>query len=119
MFSGGCWRALEALDTTKPGGANGVVSISYGVSYLIRHLALSFGFRVFRKYDECEMVCAEKMRLLHGYSVATSASFIANTKLQLKTGLEFRTALMLSVQARAECAKARLAFQDHTAEHHC
>jgi len=64
-------------------------------------------------YDECGMVCEEKLRLLAEYRVATSVLFTANATLNLKTGAEFRTALKASEAARAKCVKARLALQDH------
>ena len=59
------------------------------------------------------MVCEEKMRLLAEYRVATSALFTANATLDLKTGAEFRTALMAAREARAKCVKARFALRDH------
>jgi hypothetical protein len=64
-------------------------------------------------YDECGMVCEEKMRLLAAYRATTSALFTANNTLDLKAGAEFRTALTAAEAARAKCVKARLALQDH------
>jgi len=63
------------------------------------------------------MVCEEKMRLLAEYAAATSVVFTAAATLQLKTGAEFRTGLKASKEARAKCAKARLALRDHKT--HC
>lgn len=68
---------------------------------------------LFFVYDECGMVCEERMRLLDAYRVATSALFTAATTFQLKAGPEFRTAFMAAEEARAKCVKARLALWDH------
>jgi len=65
------------------------------------------------------MVCAEKMRLIEKYTAATSALSVATTKLQLKTGVEFRESLAASKEARAKCANARQALLDHKARHGC
>ena len=61
------------------------------------------------------MVCEEKMRLIAEYTATTAALFTATTTLQLKTGKEFRTALMVSKEARVKCVKARLALRGHKA----
>ena len=37
-------------------------------------------------YDECGMICEEKMRLLDAFKVATSALFTATSTLHLKAG---------------------------------
>jgi len=64
-------------------------------------------------YDECRMVCGERMRLIGAYRVATSVLFSATQTLQLKAGAEFYTALTASNEARAKCVKARLALENH------
>jgi len=55
------------------------------------------------------------MRLLDAFRVATSALFTATNTLDLKTGVEFRTALEASKRAWAKCVEARLALRDHQA----
>jgi hypothetical protein len=66
-------------------------------------------------YDECGMVCEEKIRLVDEYAAASSLLYTAMTTLHGKTGAEFCKALTASKAARAKCVKTRLALSDHKA----
>jgi len=72
-------------------------------------------------YDECRMVCSEKVRLVGEYSVASSALVIANTKLKAArdTGVGVSGALGVWKAASAKCVETRQALQEHKANHGC
>lgn len=71
------------------------------------------------RYDECVMVCGEKIRLIGAYQVATSALVAGTTVLRLKTGAEYIKALTAQKLLRAKCQQTRLALRIHKAEHGC
>ena len=72
-------------------------------------------------YDECGMVCNERIRLLDEYAAATSAYRTAFAKVRpaKEAGLGLTESLLASKEARETCAKARLALRHHKGEHGC
>ncbi len=65
------------------------------------------------------MVCAEKIRLRDEYSAIVRCLRTALKNFGTKTGDELVKGLAASKAARAECAKARRALNEHKAQHGC
>src|ERR1700685_1472841 len=63
------------------------------------------------------MVCAEKVRLRDEYSATARRLRAALKNLGTKTGDELVKGLTASKAARAECAKARCALDEHKGQH--
>jgi hypothetical protein len=72
-------------------------------------------------YDECGMVCNERIRLLDEYAAATSAyrSAFAKVRQAKEAGAGLSEVLLASKAARETCAKARLALRHHKIQHGC
>jgi len=65
------------------------------------------------------MICAEKLRLFDEFREAASALSRALTGLNSKTGEELQKAFAVSKAARAKCATALNALQEHKGQHGC
>jgi hypothetical protein len=76
---------------------------------------------VWTAYDECRMVCLEKVRLVQEYSAASSALVMANTKLKAarETDVGISDSLGVWKAASAKCVDTRQALLEHKAEHGC
>jgi len=69
------------------------------------------------------MGCEEKARLAEDYGVATAAFAEAvrgaSTKYRTSTSAEYDRLRRISDEARLKSEQTRLAFEQHTAAHHC